>query len=60
MFQAILAVREEAEDVPTETREQQVANYVGPTLTDLGFMEWMGRHGGMVSYNTKLSVPLGF
>ena len=50
MFQVVLAIREESRDVPTENRELQVANFVGPTLVDLRLYEWMEKHGGMVSY----------
>jgi hypothetical protein len=49
MYHAIVSVREEGGDIPTQTREQQVANYVGPTLTELGLAQWMVTHGGMVT-----------
>ena len=49
MFQVVLAIKEESGDISTETREKQVANFVGPTLADLGLYEWMEKHGGMVS-----------
>ena len=49
MFHAILSVREEGREISTQTREQQVANYVGPTLAELGLTEWMATHGGMVT-----------
>ena len=48
MFQVVLAIREESRDVPSENRELQVANFVGPTLVDLRLYEWMEKHGGMV------------
>jgi hypothetical protein len=48
MFQVVLAIKEESRDIPTDTRELQVANFVGPTLVDLGLYEWMEKHGGMV------------
>ena len=56
MLQVVHAVREESRNTPTENREQQVANFVGPTLADLGLNEWMEGHGGMVSYMTKLEL----
>ena len=49
MFQVVLALKDEAREMPTENRELQVANYVGPTLVDLRLYEWMEKHGGMVS-----------
>ena len=49
MFQVVLTIKQESGDVPTETRELQVANFVGPTLVDLGLYSWMEKHGGMVS-----------
>ena len=49
MIQTIVAVRDEGANIPTQTREQQVANFVGPTLADLGLYAWMANHGGMVS-----------
>jgi hypothetical protein len=48
MFQVVVAIKEESQDIPTDTRELQVANFVGPTLVDLGLYEWMEKHGGMV------------
>lgn len=53
MYQVVLTMREESGDVSTETREKQVANFIGPTLVDLKLYEWMERHGGMVSYLTN-------
>ena len=53
MLHTIHSVREEGGDIPTQTREQQVANYVGPTLAELGLAQWMAAHGGMV---TKCSL----
>ena len=49
MFQVVVALKEESQDIPMENRELQVANYVGPTLIDLGLYEWMEKHGGMVT-----------
>ena len=53
MFQVVVELKEESRDIPdpTENRELQVANYVGPTLIDLGLYEWMEKHGGMVTYD---------
>ena len=59
MFHAVLSVREEGGEISTQTREQQVANYVGPTLAELGLAEWMATHGGMVTkYYLSLSLSL--
>ena len=63
MFQIILTVREEGGEISTETREQQVGNFVGPTLADLGLAQWMASHGGMVklilsALSLSLSVSL--
>ena len=49
VFQVVHTVRQESGDVPTDTREQQMANFIGPTLVDLGLYAWMEKHGGMVS-----------
>lgn len=49
MFQVVLMIRQESGNVPTDTMETQVANFVGPTLVDLGLYTWMQKHGGMVS-----------
>ena len=49
MFQVVHTVRQESGDMPTDTRELQVSNFIGPTLVDLGLYAWMERHGGMVS-----------
>ena len=49
MIQTVVAVRNEGADIPTQTRERQVANFVGQTLVDLGLYAWMVSHGGMVS-----------
>lgn len=50
MLQMIQALRSQAGgNVPVEVREQQVANFVGPTLVELGFGAWVHNHGGMVS-----------
>ena len=60
MLHAIFSVREEGGDISTQTREQQVANYVGPTLAELGLAQWMATHGGMVtkcSFSPSLSLP---
>ena len=56
MFQVVQTIKQESGDVPTETRELQVANFVGPTLVDLGLYSWMEKHGGIVSYMTIKSL----
>ena len=35
--------------MPTDTRELQMAYFIGPTLVDLGLYAWMEKYGGMVS-----------
>ena len=49
MFHTILSLREEGAAFSTQNREQQVANFVGPTLAELGLARWMATHGGMVT-----------
>ena len=56
MLQMIQTVRSNAGNSPTTTTEQQVVNFVGPTLVELGFSEWVQDHGGMVSQLTELSL----
>ena len=48
MFQIVLRTREESREESTESKEEQIANYVFPTLVDLGLYKWMEKHGGMV------------
>ena len=52
MLQVTLAVVKEAGKASSaaETRQQQVANFVYPALAELGLVEWMEKHGGMVSF----------
>lgn len=54
MFQVVLAVREDGGDIQTEMREQQISNFVGPTLTDLGLYQWMANHGGMDNFGSPV------
>ena len=53
MFQVVLMVRQESGDMPTDAMEIKVANFVSPTLVELGLYEWMEKHGGMVSFYLK-------
>ena len=49
MFQVILQIKEESGEVSSESKESQIANFVFPTLVDLGLYKWMEEHGGLVS-----------
>ena len=49
MFQVIVQIKEESGEVSSESKESQIANFVFPTLVDLGLYKWMEKHGGLVS-----------
>ena len=48
-FQVVHTVRKELGDMPKDTRELKAANFIGPTLMDLGLYAWMEKNGGLVS-----------
>ena len=50
LSEVIVAVRREAQGSTMQIREQQSANFVGPTMTNLGISTWISSHGGMVSF----------
>ena len=47
----------QAEDASVQIRQQQVGNFVAPTLADLELLVWANDHGGLVSCsNNKYSM----
>ena len=49
-------VRQEAGGDSTQTTEQQIRNFIGQALSELGLYRWLTGHGGWVSESAVMLV----